>query len=110
MNLELAGKTVLVSGASRGIGRAIALSFAREGARVAICARGAEALAEAKADLDQAGPGPHLAITGDVTTAAGADAIFAAVTAALGGLDILVNNVGGSGARTWDTADEADFE
>jgi 3-oxoacyl-[acyl-carrier protein] reductase len=51
MDLGLQGKGVIVTGASKGIGRAIALEFAREGANVAICARGAEALEQTRADV-----------------------------------------------------------
>lgn len=109
MDLELSGKVAIVTGSSRGLGRAIAVALAAEGARVAICARGETALAEARAALDVAGPGPHHHIVADVTTAAGVEAVLGATVSRLGGVDLLVNNVGGSGARTFDDADEDDF-
>lgn len=109
MDLGLAGKVAVVTGASRGIGRAIALELAREGARVAVGARGAEALEAVRAELAAAGPGPHLAVAGDLTTDAGVDALLQGAVSGLGGLDVLVNNVGGSGARSVAETDEADF-
>ena len=101
MDLGLAGKACLVVGASRGIGRAIALQLAREGARVAAIARGAEGLASVTRELAEAGGGPHATIAADVMTASGArDAVDSSV-AALGGIDVVIANVGKSFARSW---------
>lgn len=109
MDLGLGGKVAIVTGGSRGIGRAIALELAREGARVAVGARGREALDATRAELDRAGPGPHLAVACDLATADGVEALVSRTVDALGGVDLLVNNVGGSRARTFADADEDDF-
>ena len=108
MNLGLAGKVAVVTGSSRGIGRGIATRLVEEGADVVFCARGADALDEAVAAAP--GPGRARGVVADVTTTEGARAAVDAATAEFGGLDILVNNVGGSGARTTDEMDAADLE
>ena len=108
MNLRLAGKVALVTGSSRGIGRGIAARLVEEGADVLYCARGAEALEEAVAEAS--GPGRAHGVVADVSTSEGAAAVVAAAVAAFGGLDIVVNNVGGSGARTFEDMDAQDLE
>lgn len=109
MDLELHDRLALVTGSSRGIGRAIAHALAAEGARVALCSRGGPDLAAA-VDSVRALAGraeaAH-AVVADLGRADGAPAAVEAAAAALGGLDILVNNVGGSGARRiHDSSDE----
>ncbi|MEZ4401550.1 MAG: SDR family oxidoreductase [Kofleriaceae bacterium] len=106
MDLELSGKRTLVVGASRGIGRAIARTLAGEGARVAAVARGAAGLAALHDELPGAG---HATIVADVTTAAGAIAAVDDAVAALGGLDVLVCNVGKSFGRTVADLDDDDL-
>jgi 3-oxoacyl-[acyl-carrier protein] reductase len=109
MDLALVGKRALVSGASRGIGRAIALGLADEGCAVALAARGEADLEEAVAEAARRGPRAVGAV-GDVSTPEGARAVVAETTSALGGLDIVVNVVGGSGARTFQETDDEDLD
>lgn len=108
MDLGLTGKVALVTGSSRGIGRGIATRLVEEGADVVFCARGETALGEAVAAVD--GPGRAHGIVADVTTPDGAVSVVAGAVEAFGGLDIVVNNVGGSGARTIDELDAADLD
>jgi 3-oxoacyl-[acyl-carrier protein] reductase len=98
MEISFKGKKVLVGGASRGIGRSIALAFAGSGADVAICARGIDGVRAAEAELKQYGTrivgtacdlGDEGQVTGYVTDAA----------EALGGIDVLVNNASGMGMK-----------
>jgi len=104
MNLDLDGKRALVAGASRGIGRAIAIALAREGARVVAVARGADDLAALKADYDDLD-----ILVGDVISDDGARAAVDGAATMLGGLDVIVCNVGKSFARTATDMDDADL-
>ncbi len=90
---KLTGKRCLVTGAGRGIGQAIALAFAREGAAVAILDRTPEASQETLAALRQLGATAE-AVSADVADEAAVTAAIAAADAALGGIDVLVNNAG----------------
>ncbi|MDR1815182.1 MAG: 3-oxoacyl-[acyl-carrier-protein] reductase [Clostridiales Family XIII bacterium] len=93
--LLLKGKTALVTGGSRGIGRAIALAFAREGAEVAIADYGDDAVAaEAVALLREAGSDKAFSLKGDVSDPEFAKACAAQMKDVFGGCDILVNNAG----------------
>jgi 3-oxoacyl-[acyl-carrier protein] reductase len=89
----LEGRVSLVTGASRGIGRAIAAAFAAEGAHVVLAARDAAKLAEAVAEI-QAKGGKAEALALDVSDRASVEAGFAQVIAAHGRIDHLVNNAG----------------
>ena len=93
MDLELSGKVALVTGGSKGIGRACAESLAAEGCRIGICARGAEALETAAREL--AGRGATvITISADLSEEASASQVVTEVIRRFGQLDILVNNAG----------------
>ena len=91
--MELKGRTVLLTGASGGIGRPAALRLAAAGARVALFARSEAPLAALAAEVAAAG-GEALAVSGDVTRAEDCARAVAATTARFGALDALVNNAG----------------
>ncbi len=106
MDLGLKGKVAIVTGSSRGIGRAIALTLAEEGCRVAVSARHEEALQEV-AEAARARSAELLAVPADLTRAEGVDRLVREVVAAFGWVDILVNNLGGSrGGQFTETSDE----
>jgi 3-oxoacyl-[acyl-carrier protein] reductase len=97
MDLGLKDKVVLITGASKGIGKAIAQEFATEGAKVALSARGAEELERAAAEIRQAG-GTALAIAADATNAADVKRMVDETVARFGTVHVLVNNAGGIGS------------
>ena len=99
MDLQLRDRVAIVTGSSRGLGLASARSLVSEGARVVICARGADALRTAAADLTRiAGRADAVtAVEADVATAAGAESLTQQALAAFGRIDILINNVGKAG-------------
>lgn len=89
-------KTIVITGAGSGIGRATALAFAARGDRVVLAGRRAEALAETRALL--ADPGLGLAVPTDVTDEAAVAQLFEAAANAFGRVDVLFNNAGAFGA------------
>ena len=105
MKLDLEGKSVLVTGGNRGIGLAIALAFAEEGANVAICGRDKAALAEAEAQIAAKGVKAK-SIAADLFTAAGCSSAVATPVDAFGGLDVLVNNASTAVSGNIETLDD----
>jgi 3-oxoacyl-[acyl-carrier protein] reductase len=106
VELGLKGKVAIVTGASRGIGRSIALGLAAEGCQLGICARGVERLEET-ANEARAHGAEVLALAVDATDASALEQFVAAVGERYGRIDVLVNNVGGGGQDTFqETTDE----
>jgi len=93
-----AGKRVLVAGGSRGIGRAVALGFAKAGASVSVCARGASGVEDVRAEIAACGVAAH-GVAADLAVADQVSGWVAQAAAALGGIDVLVNNASGFGSR-----------
>ena len=113
MDLGLQGRVAIVTGASKGIGRAIALELAAAGADLVLCARGTELLEAVAGEAAALGVRAEW-IGADVATPAGARALLDRATASFGRVDVLVNNAGkGSPKRILDLTDadwQASFE
>jgi 2-deoxy-D-gluconate 3-dehydrogenase len=95
MSFDLTGRTALVTGASRGIGRAVAVGLARAGADVALSARDVDRLEEVRAEVEALGRKAFV-LPADVTDAEACVRLAESAIEALGHLDVLVNNAGGS--------------
>ncbi len=107
MDMGLTGKVAIITGGSQGIGKAAALSMAREGARVAIAARGKDLLEAAAEEIRRETGGEVLAITCDVTDEGQVQTLVQQVVGQWGTVDILVNNAGTSSAAPFErVADE----
>ncbi|MBD2357167.1 SDR family oxidoreductase [Tolypothrix sp. FACHB-123] len=109
MDLQLNNKIVLVTAASKGLGKATAKQFAREGAKVAICAR-SELVDNTAAEIAGETGAEVIAMRADVTQPAEIEQVINATVNKFGGLDILVTNAGGPPAGTFDDIDLAKWE
>lgn len=106
MDLGLSGKRVLVAAASKGLGRAIAAEFAREGARLAICSRDRARIQQAATELG----GGTVGIEADVSTEDGCRRFVDESAKRLGGIDVLVVNAGGPKPGTFAELDDAAWQ
>lgn len=117
MDLGIAGRTALVAASSRGLGHAVAAQLAREGAKLVLCARGAEALELARDSIVQETGAPVIAVQADLAEDAGAEKVVHDALEAFGRVDILVTNAGGPPAgpfeqhepAVWDDAIRLNF-
>ncbi len=107
MDVRMDGRAALITGASRGLGLAMAKKFACSGADVAICARRGDVLEEARAEVAAVSGGKTAALVCDVSDASALKTMFDDVIAGLGRIDILVNNAGSSATGNFeDITDE----
>jgi NAD(P)-dependent dehydrogenase (short-subunit alcohol dehydrogenase family) len=104
----LAGKVIVVTGASRGIGRAIALRLAREGGKLVLAARDHSALGKAAAEI-AAGGGAAIIVAGDLRAVEAPAALVDAALGAYGAVDIVVNNAGATRRGDFLELSEADW-
>jgi 3-oxoacyl-[acyl-carrier protein] reductase len=109
MDLELRGKVAMVAAASKGMGRASAMGFAREGARVSICARNGDELQNTAREIEDQTGAEVLPVPIDVSKAADIHTWAERTLERFGGVDILVTNAGGPPLGVWDDfqSDEA---
>lgn len=108
MDLQLKGKTVLVTGSNRGTGRVIAETMAREGARTVVHGFDLAAAEAVAAGIVKAGGEAH-GVAGDITTDEGAAAAFHAAVKSVGPIDILINNYGTADAGSWTRTETPDW-
>ncbi|WP_371422493.1 SDR family NAD(P)-dependent oxidoreductase [Tardiphaga sp.] len=110
MDLQLKGKCALVTGGSEGIGKAIAMTLAKEGVNVAICARRMEPLEKTAEEIRNAYGVTVVAISADLTKDADAKNFVEKAAKELGSVDIMINNAGSAPGGVIETLTEADWE
>ena len=107
--LSIAGKVIVITGASSGLGRHFALSLSAAGAHVALCARRLPLLQEFQAGIESNG-GRALSVPLDVLDPASVERVYDAVRASLGEPDVLINNSGTTVGKGWLEQSEADWD
>jgi len=104
--MKLKGKVAIVTGSGRGVGKAIAIRFAREGAKVVICSRTGKEIEETAEEIRKLG-GEVLSLTSDISKEADVENLVGRGVTELGTVDILVNNAGVLGAALIDEMEES---
>lgn len=110
MDLGLKNKIAVVGASSKGLGRAIALGLAQEGAKVTICARSKDVLEETAEDIRKQTGSEVLSIPTDVSQPGQVESLIDKTVSHFGGIDILVNNAGGPRAGRFDDLSAEDYE
>ena len=110
MEVRLDGRTALITGGSRGLGRAMAIRFAESGARVAIAARRPEVLDETRREIEAVAQDKVFAVPFDAYDPGAFEPVHRAVVEALGPVDILVNNAGTRAAKPFLEVDDAAWQ
>ncbi|MBX2861330.1 MAG: SDR family oxidoreductase [Vampirovibrio sp.] len=110
MNFGLSEKKALVCAASKGLGRAVATSLAAEGVELFLCARGEEALEKTAVKIRETASQPIHSSSCDLITADGRQKLIQAVQEKLGGIDILIHNIGGPKASTVENTSLEDWQ
>ncbi len=110
MNLGLTDKVAVVGASSKGLGRAIALALAQEGAKVTICARNRDGLAATADDIRSQTGSEVLAVPTDVSQPDQVQNLMSTALQHFGGIDILVNNAGGPRAGRFDDLNAQDYQ
>jgi len=109
MDLGLKDKVVFVAASSQGLGKAVAVEMAKEGAHLAICGRNSERLEATKLEIEKLGDGRVMAISGDLSKPEDRNTILEGVLKHYGKVDILVTNTGGPPSGRFEELTEADW-
>src|SRR5215813_150358 len=110
MDLGLNGRVAIVAGASKGLGKAVAVSLAREGVNLAICARGKESLMEAARMIEEQCKVSVLPVVGDLRNSADVERVVESAIKKFGRVDILLNNAGGPPPKSFEESTREDWQ